>query len=66
MSMPGFTAEAALYGSSVHYRAVGTPRSPDRGEEVVPQFCYSPQPGVFCCWLPYTGWYCRRFPRVAA
>jgi hypothetical protein len=40
MNMPGFTAEASLYKTSEHYKAVGTPDVLAGGVEIVPQqFC---------------------------
>jgi hypothetical protein len=60
MNLPGFTAEASLCQTSERYHMVMTPALAADGREVLPQFCYSPVPGVFCCYTPWFGWNCRR------
>ncbi len=58
MRMPGFTAEVSLYRTSERYRMLTAGTLAD-GRDVVPQWCYSPRPGQFCCCYPYLGCYCR-------
>ena len=65
MTIPGFTAEASIYKTSERYHMVRTPGVvADRGE-VVPQYCYSPRPGTFCCYSPWFGWTCRHLFTLA-
>jgi hypothetical protein len=56
MSLPGFTAEASIYGKSEHYRGMRS-ASLTGGNEVVPQFCYV-RGGYRCC-CTYFGCTCR-------
>lgn len=57
MSLPGFTAEASIYGSGKRYRGMGS-ASLTGGKEVIPQrFCYWDGLQILCC--DESG--CRRF-----
>ncbi len=60
MNMPGFTAEASIYQTSERYQMPGVLHALTDGRQVMPQFCYSPSPGIFCCWILGLGWQCRR------
>lgn len=64
-NIPGFTAEAALRQPSVGYQMAGAREALTDGRQVVPQWCYSPRPGLHCCWTPWLGWRCFRFHDVA-
>ncbi len=59
MNIPGFTAEASLYQTSERYQMAGVSHVLTDGRQVMPQFCYSPRPGLYCCWTPWFGVQCR-------
>lgn len=59
-NIPGFTGEASLGQSARQYRKAVVNDPPTEGRRVVPQYCYSPVRGVYCCWFLGQGWRCFR------
>ncbi len=64
MRMPGFTAELSIAASDAAYNNVYRGGSSAAGAAVSAQFCYSPHPGLFCCYWPWTGWTCHVLRQV--
>ncbi len=64
MKIPGFTAEASLHKRIDNFYTIGIRATIINNREVLPQWCYSPQRGIRCCWIPYSGWYCRRISQT--
>jgi len=57
--LPGFTAATSLLGPLNQYAASSNSDTSPNTRAIVPQSrCYSPQPGVICCWYPWAGWLC--------
>lgn len=58
MCLPGFTAEASIYGNGGHYHGMGS-ASLTGGKEVVPQYVNCHFSGGYLCCCTFYGCHCR-------
>ena len=71
MSLPGFTAEAAIDGSDTVYAMVSAPEIPATRAMVTPQLCVNSPclhlpSGQFCLNLPIVGRRCVNIPDLGS
>ena len=63
MKVPGFTAEAAIPRTTVHWRAEGAATTAAGDPRITPQFCFTPPGAAYttCCYCDYGVCFCNTF-----